>query len=323
MWIAPGDKVVYALTGAIALAGAQRVAPQQMASYIGTIQWYALTRRELLSVLDDSYRHMRGAPYRRAAPIKDTTRFEIIVSATLAIFWQSDMRDPLLNLLGATDASTSYGYGAAVATLDTGDTQALIRQAQSKRSRATLNDVDMDVDLSPALGAPCTLPLEKGDFRQLFSVRARKAAHVNLMEGTAVLLYLEWLLRSTQRHGRRVVILNDSKVMIGALEKGRSSARRINAICRRAAALMLAGNLNTLFVYIHTSENPGDGPSRGCARDLADPEPPERRPKHLSRPDQQLKRYLNQLAKASSYITTSSDSGDSSSCSSGAPDALF
>ena len=83
------------------------------------------------------------------------------------------------------------------------------------------------------------------------------------MEGRALLRYVRWILRSKKRFGHRLVVLLDSKVVIGAVTKGRSSSRPLNALLRQLAALCFAGGLVLHCVFIPTSHNPSDWPSRG------------------------------------------------------------
>ena len=81
--------------------------------------------------------------------------------------------------------------------------------------------------------------------------------HVNVIEAEAFVLLLRWLLRARGRQGHRVVVLLDSKVLLGAAAKGRSSARALNRLLRKAAALVLAGDLLLKLVFV---------PSRGELR---------------------------------------------------------
>ena len=78
-----------------------------------------------------------------------------------------------------------------------------------------------------------------------------------------MLCYVRWLLRSRARFGHRVVVLIDSRVVIGAVAKGRSSSTPLNALLRRLAALCFAGGLVLHCVFVPTSHNPSDWPSRG------------------------------------------------------------
>ena len=102
-----------------------------------------------------------------------------------------------------------------------------------------------------------------------FSLRVESPNHINVEEGLALIRYLKWILRSAKRFNHQVVLLVDSKVVLGAIAKGRSSSRPLNAIIRRAAALCFAGKLSLHCVFISTKHNPADWPSRGDAPSLA------------------------------------------------------
>ena len=76
---------------------------------------------------------------------------------------------------------------------------------------------------------------------------------------------MRWFLRSIQGFRHHVYLLVDSKVALGAIAKGRSSSKSLNALVRRAAALCFAGGLVLHCVFIPTKHNPSDWPSRGDA----------------------------------------------------------
>ena len=74
------------------------------------------------------------------------------------------------------------------------------------------------------------------------------------------------LLRRLARGGFRecrVLVLCDSRVAMGAIGKGRSSARRLNKELRRIAALVLGYGFVLDVVWIPTWANASDAPSRG------------------------------------------------------------
>ena len=97
------------------------------------------------------------------------------------------------------------------------------------------------------------------------------------------------------------MLVIDSKVVLGAVAKGRSSSKPLNALIRRVAALCFAGGLVLHCVFISTKHNPADWPSRGDVhtwpsqlrrrtyrRHKLDPCPgcgvhPHKHPKHLRR----------------------------------------
>ena len=74
---------------------------------------------------------------------------------------------------------------------------------------------------------------------------------------------MKWVLRSASRFAHRVVVLVDSKVVVGAATKGRSPSVPLNRLLKRLAALCFAGGLVLHSVFIPTSHNPSDWPSRG------------------------------------------------------------
>ena len=113
------------------------------------------------------------------------------------------------------------------------------------------------------IGPRHDLGLELGAFRVVFSIHVASPGHVNLEEARALVRYVKWILRSSKRCGHRLVILVDSKVVIGAVTKGRSSSTPLNALVRRLAALTFAGGLVLHFIFVPSAHNPSDWPSRG------------------------------------------------------------
>ena len=81
--------------------------------------------------------------------------------------------------------------------------------------------------------------------------------HINELEIRA-------LLPAYERHlSRRILLLTDSSVAVGALSKGRSPSWRINLLARRSLALrLLTGNI-LLLHHIPSVLNPADAHSRG------------------------------------------------------------
>ena len=84
-----------------------------------------------------------------------------------------------------------------------------------------------------------------------------------LLEAHCVRLAVEWLARSPQKHSSRVVLLIDSKAILGAVCKGRTSARSIRTQIRHICAIALAADLSLYCIYIPSEHNPADAPSRG------------------------------------------------------------
>ena len=94
----------------------------------------------------------------------------------------------------------------------------------------------------------------------------RQNGHINVLELSAENLGINWVLRKgSPCQARRVVLLQDSQVVVGACTKGRSSSSALMWPLRKSAALVLAGNLWVERLWIPSKSNPADGPSRGRA----------------------------------------------------------
>ena len=61
---------------------------------------------------------------------------------------------------------------------------------------------------------------------------------------------------------KRLLFLLDAGAVLGAFDKGRSSAPTLFRAVQKAAALQLAGDLVVQWVYITSECNPVDAPSR-------------------------------------------------------------
>ena len=92
------------------------------------------------------------------------------------------------------------------------------------------------------------------------SLVRRSRAHINVYEAATVsslLKQLSWEQPST-RHN----IVVDSRVALGAISKGRSSARALQPVLRRSAAYQIAGDLYPSISFGPTRIIPADAPSR-------------------------------------------------------------
>jgi len=262
-WEAPAAKLAFGFLGSLRLLEAATVCPQVASRWLGIHQWYDLLRRPLLSIFEDTYSFVRAEPALKAVPLPVAVRREILLAAVGCLHWNFDLTAPLSNIVGATDASTSFGLGAATIETDTATAWGLARHTARVMDYVDLAGGEPPPASVAAVGAPLQVPFKMESFSTLFSVPVRGGSHVNVLEGEALVLYLEWFLRASSRHGSRLVALLDSRVVIGAVAKGRSSSRQMNRICRRVAALVLGGSLQLFTVFVPTRQNPADAPSRG------------------------------------------------------------
>ena len=127
-----------------------------------------------------------------------------------------------------------------------------------------ISDAKADA-LQARLGPRHNLGLTLDAFTVVLSVKIDESAHINIEEAAALVRYVRWLLRAAARQGHRVVVLIDSRVVLGAAAKGRSSSKGLNRLLRQLAALTFAGDLVLHLVFVPSAHNPSDHPSRGPA----------------------------------------------------------
>ena len=90
----------------------------------------------------------------------------------------------------------------------------------------------------------------------------RDAEVITLNEADAIVWSVLDRLRRPQELRSRVLVGTDSAACCGALCKGRSKSRRLNARCRQVAAILLAGRIELFVSWLSTKVNPADEPSR-------------------------------------------------------------
>ena len=289
----------------LALSALKRVSPKEIHTVLSTLQWYDLLRRPKLSVYNAVYAFVQDPEDNARRPVPWRVMEELFLGLVLGVFWLADLCRPYLPLVAASDASTSFGFGASVARVPVPEVRNLARLAEKQGSYVVL---DGGASFTERAGLGHQLHLTKAEFVHVLSVRARVAAHINILEGEAFLLLLRWILRSRRRHCSRVVMLVDSAVWLGAVAKGRSSSA-LNRLLRKACALQLAGDIMLHVVLVPSSENPSDEPSRGvrCRR------PPSTRRHRRGKLAQRLLQFVKASKLATQWMHEFSEAASSSS----------
>ena len=263
-WWPPSGKMVQLLQAVVDLSRHRSGSPAGVGCFLGVTQWYDLLRRLKLSVFHNVYAFSADWNNWERGAVPGAVVQELLLDAVCYAFIGVDMRKPFLPFVGATDASTVYGHGAAVAPLPLSQVRQLARLSSKEGDHVVLDGVDAGVRAARGrLGQPHQLGLALCDFEVVLSVRVSEPDHINLEEARALLRYVRWLLRSVGRFGHRAVVLVDSRVVVGACTKGRSGSVPLNRLIQRLAALCFAGGLDQLLVYIPSAHNPSDPPSRG------------------------------------------------------------
>ena len=139
------------------------------------------------------------------------------------------------------------------------------RRGQNRRTRTAARDVVPDLwdtrEEPPsnmhdgrALAAPITMKL---NWTTMFSFRFSKGKHINVPELESLISLLRTITREGIR-ARRLVVLVDSRVVLGSVSKGRSSLRKINFLLRKLGFWCLAHDTALGFVGVsHLGESSG------------------------------------------------------------------
>jgi hypothetical protein len=104
--------------------------------------------------------------------------------------------------------------------------------------------------------------LSHATMRIVLAEERRGAEHINIAEGLAVLRWLQRLSRCRSSWEARVVVIVDSRVIKGAMDKGRSPSFTINRVIRRVASLALTAGWWLELFFTPSEFNIADLPSR-------------------------------------------------------------
>jgi hypothetical protein len=87
--------------------------------------------------------------------------------------------------------------------------------------------------------------------------------HINLLEAEAALSAMKVLTSQGElKNNSMVNFLVDSKAVVGAFAKGRSSSLALNRMARKMAAYILITGCQPKWIWIESKLNPADEASR-------------------------------------------------------------
>jgi len=266
-WVEPDlDKVVWTQQCALGIARRGRVTPRACSTVLGTMQWFCLVNRWLFSCFEEVYQFVDAANLDQDTVVPDGAVGELLLFSALAHFGVADLERLFLDIVVATDASPAFGFGLSVRACSRESTLDLAALSQQSSGFVLFNDVaDLAADLQ-VHGVPVVLPFAMDSFTDVLSFRAREQAHAGALECHGVLLAIQWILRSTARFGRRVILAIDAQAILHVVLKGRTSAGTLGRTTCSIAAHCMAGDLLVYPLWVPSKANPADAPSRGKRR---------------------------------------------------------
>jgi hypothetical protein len=105
--------------------------------------------------------------------------------------------------------------------------------------------------------------VSRWNWKPVFGIDAPGSEHINIKELKACRFLVKRAARGKRSRGRRMLLLLDSSVCVGAIGRGRSSSRQINFQLRKLLPYCDAGRIYPLPLWIPTKSNPTDPLSRG------------------------------------------------------------
>jgi hypothetical protein len=231
-------------------------------------------RRELLSILSDTYLFMNSISYQGVYCIPDAIRSELVMLALCLPLCEADVRWPISEKVSATDATPTF-MGACEAAAPSKVTHDMYRVSEH---RGTYTRLDWPCfDISPAatrLKRPTAALADivrSLDWHTTCSKPFHFIHHVNVQEMEALSVELQRVCTTASLEGQRRVVACDSGVCVGAWGKGRSSSKQLNNILRKTLAWSILGRVKFVLFWVATDVNPADDPSRSVA--LREPAP--------------------------------------------------
>jgi len=266
-WVEPDlGKLIRLLLGIVAFSSATTTSARTVGALLGSAGWFAQLTQWHYSIFVRAYELARHVELDAEQPITPAAQDEFVVYAALAPLLVADLARPFLPLIACSDASPSYGYGVSVRGIDPVLAEELASLSEHRGDYLVFSDPLPTDGGQRRAGSPAQLPFSMESFTDVLSIKARVISHSGSMEAHAVLLMVQWLLRSVSRFGSRVVVGIDATAVLAVMLKGRSSAPTLRRTVRAVAAHCLGGDVLLLPLWVPTRFNPADKPSRGIRR---------------------------------------------------------
>ena len=249
----------------------KRVSKKLLQGMTGLLVHPFMHRRSLMSILQDTFLHIEKLGDKESRPLPVSVKEELLCAALLLPLAHSNCRWEVSPRIGASDASLTHG-GRAAALVPDSVAQTLYRFSENRGEHVRLDWARAAVVPESRMNqAPQELEQIITDlpWNSTETCSFGHKQHINILEANMIFRELRDTVHSCT-DPLRCVVLVDSRAAAGAWSKGRSSARNLNRILRRALGWTLAGRKSLHLVWVRSGANPSDYPSRNKPI----PEPP-------------------------------------------------
>ena len=129
------------------------------------------------------------------------------------------------------------------------------------RAKEILEDKEDEVSVKGLENQLVNQTAETEDWETIYSWKFKRRSHINILELSSV---LKMVMHVAKEGGHcRVSSLADSAVVRGAVSKGRSSSKGLNALLNKIGAMLVAFGIYITIPFCPTRLNISDDPTRG------------------------------------------------------------
>jgi hypothetical protein len=241
-----------------------RVSKALMQSLLGGLVYPFQHAKHLMAHLALAYTWVETLPEEGLTTWNVDVRDELIGALLSLSIAFTDVRAPVSPEIAATDATMTQA-GACKATVPGKLARALFRKTEARGESGRLDWSILEEELTPTLMARPSLETNvlgaALPWHSPYMEKFAKTEHINLQELKAVNMDIRRRVREGQRDVRTVGLI-DSRVVVGAMAKGRSSSRQLNRLLRETMLHGIAFGVFVAPLWIGTEYNPADAPSR-------------------------------------------------------------
>ena len=148
------------------------------------------------------------------------------------------------------------------APLDPDALRALVRLGSREGCQVVLDVPHEPVRQRSGSSTTWVLILSRATMSTVVRLKRSDDDHINLGEARAVLLALQREVRMNKFRGHRLIFIVDSKVVKGAVRKGRSPSWKLNRVLQQLLTACILGEVWVELLFTPSEFNVADMPSR-------------------------------------------------------------
>ena len=236
---------------------------ETMEALLGSFVHPFAHNRLCMSIWQRSYKWVHSLPERRLVRLPWLVRQEIFMAGLHLAIAVTDIRSPISTRIHFSDATPSTG-GFVGATVSRKLAESLHDVCEFRGRHARLDWDELDFALAGwedfVPDAELLEALRGLQWDSSGQIRYKRIEHVNIQEARAVKSVLKARASGPHR-SERVICGVDSRVVLGAWTKGRSSSVWPNRILQQAFGWCMLGGKRMLLLWVPSELNSGHDPS--------------------------------------------------------------